>query len=852
MKTFIKSLIVAIASVGMAFGSVAIAAELNGFSNDLDVLHVTTTRSSNASWSKNATVRPNDIVSFNIYYHVTSQDDANDVRTKITNLTNGTYTGSRSVTGQVTASNASSVSGSVNLNMPEEVSFTLHKVMWQPNKCKVLSCARQVLNAPSNVVGSGASIGTIQGIAGLDSSNNFNYQGNVVVEFKANAVNNPPVAQDPTVTTRSETNVDEDSAVLRGSFDLGDENDGDVYFIYGTSSSNLNERTSDQRRTSDGNFDQRITGLDDNRTYYYRAVLDTDGDVITGGLEQFRTESDNDNNGNDDEAEVETVRETNVDDDSAVLRGSVQEGGNVDVYFVISSSDSTPECKNTNDRIVNVSGDADENDSFSRTATNLNENTRYYYRACGVGQDGETVSGDVEEFVTEEEDNNNGDEEAEVDTKSETNVDEDSAVLRGDVSEGDNVDVFFVISSSDSTPECKNSNDRIVNVSGDVDENDSFSRTATGLSENTRYYYRACGVGEDGETVSGDVEEFVTEEDDDNNNTVSSNDSSAVTRIPSGVTTNSATLRSFVQGEGSGTCYFQYGTTTSLGLTTPSQSVNLDNTSSCTSTRFNLRPNTTYYYRAALVDGGETNFGLLQSFRTGSVPTVTPRPPVVTPRVPSTPTPVDNTVRVTVVEEVEQVTRGGLELTKFVSSFDDPRFSDETTADRDEAVFYKVLVRNNTTDVIEDLTVVDYIPFSLELDGQESLDDDSEKEVRWRIARLQPGDSREFTTEMRVRDDARYGSDIDSFATAFNDDISVNSNEVVIEVEQDEDEVVASDNGAQAASIFGAGFLPTSLAGWLVLVGIVLAIAYLISRILFSRNENERVLAELRAMQQSK
>jgi len=332
-------------------------------------------------------------------------------------------------------------------------------------------------------------------------------------------------------------------------------------------------------------------------------------------------------------------------------------------------------------------------------------------------------------------------------------------------------------------------------------------------------------------TEYGSIREFVTDEEDDNgdnnNNTFfTSNplppvftptptvDATTVTRLPAAVTTNSATLRSFVTGEGNGSCFFEYGTSTNFGLTTPSQPVNLNSTGECTSTRFGLAPNTTYFYRSVLVDDrGNVEEGLTRSFRTTSNPTVfvpttptTTFTPTVTPRVPTTPTPVDTTVRVTVVEEVEQVTTGrnALELTKFVSSFDDPRFTDETE---------KVVVRNNTTDVLEDITVVDFIPFALELDGQQSLDDNSDKEVRWRISQLQPGDSREFTTEMRVRDDVRIGSVIDSFATAFNDDISVNS------------------------------------AGWLVLVGIVLAIAYLISRILFSRNENERVLAELRAMQ---
>ena len=143
--------------------------------------------------------------------------------------------------------------------------------------------------------------------------------------------------------------------------------------------------------------------------------------------------------------------------------------------------------------------------------------------------------------------------------------------------------------------------------------------------------------------------------------------------------------------------------------------------------------------------------------------------------------------------------------------------------------------------------VTDFIPFELELDVRESLDDDTRKQVSWRVARLDPGETREFTTELRVRDSVRYGAVIDSNAQASNEDFTVTSNDVELEIE--ERQVVVDTDSNQSASIFGAGFFPTSLVGWLLLIAIALAIAYIISRMLFTRNENERVLAELRAMQ---
>ncbi len=855
MKTFIKSFVTIAAAVSMALATTAVASgvtEINGNSNEIPTLSTQVGTTQNG-WKSSTSVKAGDKVAFSLHYYIGYTPSASDVTFFLENLTGRTFNDgdSERVTGRITSSSLNSSNGAVTLNFQDDVKLNLHHVSWQEfPACTNPGCETSLPQSRSKVLTSGGlNVGTIYG--GADN----NYAGSVVVEFMAQAVTvTPPVTFDaPEVDTKNPTNVDEDSATLNGDVDLtSDVDSGDVFFQWGTSSSNLNRNTNDQARSSDGNFSANISGLQDNTRYYYRAVLDGDnGERYYGSIKNFTTDKEDDEPTSDD-VDIDTRSASSVQDDSARLNGRLVSGDNQEVWFAFSELDSTPSCSSSTQR-VNVSGTYDGGDSFSKTVTGLDVNTKYYYRACTLDEDGDILSADIEDFVTDEdEDDDRNEDEAGVDTLSESSVDEDSARLNGRVTEGDNADVWFAFARTDSTPSCSANTQRI-NVSGTYDAGESFSKTVTGLSANTKYYYRACILGDNGDIESGSIESFVTDEDDDEPTTpvVTTNDPVTVTRIPSGVSTNQATLRSFVSGNGAATCYFQYGTSTSYGLTTPAQSVNLDNTGACTSTRFNLQPNTTYYYRSVLVDGGQTYFGLRQSFRTASAPVVTtPRVPVVTtPRVPTTPTPVDNTVTVTVVEQVEQVATGGLQISKFVSSDEDPRFSRNTEVDRNDTVYYKVVVTNNTTEVLEDLTVVDFIPAALELDGRESLDDDSEKELRWRIRSLQPGDSREFITEMRVRDDVRYGSVIDSYASVFNNDISLNSNEVEIDVQEDE---VVEETVTQAASIFGAGFLPTTLFGWLGLLAIVLAIAYLVSRILFARNENDRVLEELRAMQQNK
>ena len=206
---------------------------------------------------------------------------------------------------------------------------------------------------------------------------------------------------------------------------------------------------------------------------------------------------------------------------------------------------------------------------------------------------------------------------------------------------------------------------------------------------------------------------------------------------------------------------------------------------------------------------------------------------------------------------------GELEVMKWVSSETDPEFDpDQVGAQRSEKVYYKVRVRNETNETIDNIVLIDRIPFYVELDNSQSLDDDADKQVRWVIGSIRPGASRTFITEMRVREDSIRGDEIISYATASWDNEVVNSNDVVIDVERgtldDEEEDANADDeeeqsAGQGAFIFGAGgFFPETLLGWLLLLLIVFAVAYVISRIFFTRNENARVLEELKAQQAAK
>ncbi len=840
MKKILKRIIASFAMVSLMLASVAYAAGTNE-STSIPTIQVTDRSLSSTSWSESVSISGGEQLSVQLHYYLVSGDSATDMRFSLENLNGRTFNAGATevVSGSVKADNLSTSSGSASVTFTEKVRLDLYNVSWQKGGCSSVGCETALVDTAGNVLTSnGMTIGNVEGYTGSNWQGRH-YNGNVIVTFRTTKIDDStdptdPVA--PTVTTNKETSVDEDSGVLNGYVDFtSDVDSGEVYFQYGTSLGNLSNSTSRISRSSDGSFSQTISGLNDDTTYYFRAVTRGDDGNLYYGATRFFTTDDEETTNTSDEADVNTIAASSVDEDSARLNGEVTEGDNVEVWFAFDENDSTPSCSDSSQR-ESVSGSFDDGDDFSKVVTGLDENEEYFFRACVRGDDGDVVSGSIRSFTTDDEDDNNTDADADVNTMVASSVDEDSARLNGEVTEGDNVEVWFVYSTN-STPSCSSSTNRVL-VSGDYDDGDDFSKVITGLNDNTRYYYRACALGDDGERVSGNIRNFTTDEDDDNNN--SSNNISTVTRIASGVSTNSGTIRSFVNGEGSGTCFFQYGTTTAFGNTTNRVPVNLDSATECTTTLTGLRSNTSYFYRAVLEADGQTVFGGTQSFRTGSAPVViTPTRPVVT--TPTRPTVVTPPVVTTPQQE--------LEITKWVSSESDPEFDTFVRAEQEETVYYRVRVTNKTDNVLEDVTVIDRIPFYLELDTESRLDDDSEKQVRWFLSRLQPGETKTYITEMRVRDDARDGDEIESFASASNDDFSFNSNDVVIEVTEQESEVVSEkEDNNQAASIFGAGFFPTDLLGWLLLFVVVLAIAYLASRILFSNNQNRKVLEELRAI----
>jgi hypothetical protein len=168
-------------------------------------------------------------------------------------------------------------------------------------------------------------------------------------------------------------------------------------------------------------FSNRLTSLDEDRTYYYRAVAeDEDGDEDYGGIESFRTDEKS-SNSYDDEPDVDAWSAVNVTDEEATLRGKVDMNDfkNGVVFFVYgedegqvedvsSDYDTYAEVDEDGDDLqkVRVDIDLDGSDTYAEDIDGLDNDTDIFFTLCVEYEDedyDEVIEcGGVEEFTTDE------------------------------------------------------------------------------------------------------------------------------------------------------------------------------------------------------------------------------------------------------------------------------------------------------------------------------------------------------------------------------------------------------------------------------------------------------------------
>ena len=169
------------------------------------------------------------------------------------------------------------------------------------------------------------------------------------------------------VETEDASDIDDDRARLNGEVDFNREDEATVYFLWGERRNDLDNQTTRvvlDEDDDDEDFSQIITRLDEDETYYFRAVAEDErGRRDLGSIESFITDDDR-RGRDDDEPYVKTEEAEDVDEDSAELYGEVDMNDfrNGIAFFVYGEDE---------DQVEDVERDFDEYDDIDEDGDDL-------------------------------------------------------------------------------------------------------------------------------------------------------------------------------------------------------------------------------------------------------------------------------------------------------------------------------------------------------------------------------------------------------------------------------------------------------------------------------------------------
>jgi len=300
------------------------------------------------------------------------------------------------------------------------------------------------------------------------------------------------------VETEPATNVTATSATLTGNLTtLTGADNASVYFLYWAAGSDDPSATDTLVVEATGPFSIDIAALDPNTTYVVEAYAEANGSIDTGGEVTFTTAQT-------DELTVETRPVTNVTNTTATLNGNLTDLGSAEnatvrFHYWIEGDHSTL-------RVTDWQ-EFESPDRFSADVDDLETDTTYVVRAHAEAN-GSDAAGDRETFTTD------ADEPAPlgVETRSATDVSDDSATLNGELTGlggADNATVWFEYWVDGDAANTTNT------AKTTLDAPDEFEASIDGLDNDTAYEYVAHARA-DGTTVSGDVETFTTDDETDN------------------------------------------------------------------------------------------------------------------------------------------------------------------------------------------------------------------------------------------------------------------------------------------------------------------------------------------------
>lgn len=242
----------------------------------------------------------------------------------------------------------------------------------------------------------------------------------------------------------------------------------------------------------DGPFSCKIDGLEIDETYYVRAYLIQNGNVIYGEVESFSTIFN--------KTEVATSGVSNITSNSATFNGIIVKKGNpgyAERGFCY--SDKNPMVPEITDRKISVDGL--EEGPFSYDINGLNADEQYYVRSYAI-QNGEIIYGEVKSFTTTYN-------KMEITTLPTTGIGADNAQFNAQIisaGEPPYTERGFCYSAyPDTDPDIY---DNKISVSGDGIVG-KYQYWVKSLSRETLYYVKAYAI-QNGDVVYGNTVSFTT------------------------------------------------------------------------------------------------------------------------------------------------------------------------------------------------------------------------------------------------------------------------------------------------------------------------------------------------------
>lgn len=332
----------------------------------------------------------------------------------------------------------------------------------------------------------------------------------------------------------------------------------------------------------------------------------------------------------------------------------------------------------------------------------------------------------------------------------------------------------------------------------------------------------------------GSATDSVTVRVNDNNNN-NDREPNVTTRSATNVRNTSATLNGRVSGNGSTVrAWFEYGTNTSLGSSTSRTSYGSG------STDFDrgisgLRENTTYFFRAMAENSEGTARGSILSFNTGGgfifqptpPPTIIQTPPTIIYRNTTTvprPSPSSLVIITSSVDRNQPI----------VPTLDNtsPRPGDE--------INYTVTYQNIGTGSITNLNLRLDLPLEVEyMFSNPSNPTISGNTLLFSLGTLRANGQGTVTVRVRVRDNIRNGTLLNFPAILSYTDPSGFPQSVAANVSASIAGEPEDATSLLGANIFGAGFLPGNIFGWLLLIILVLLLV-LLAKYIFDPSGHQR------------